>query len=95
MGVQGHLDNLRTATGVKDPTSLRLQQQLISRARDLQQEHIYNPATRDHRLNRRSVKDVRTTIVDELKTQIQIELMQWVYTQPEDRYQVLPVDSCE
>ena len=94
LGVQSAVSEAQTATGIKDKTALFWEPQLINRARAAQKERIRDKDTRDPRLNNRQlVKEARKAVEEQIKVQIQTEVLQWLYMQPEDRYNALPLDS--
>ncbi|KAJ6617842.1 hypothetical protein B0H10DRAFT_1796504 [Mycena sp. CBHHK59/15] len=96
LGVAKGVETLQTETGVKDKISMHWINLLIEKARQIQQERIFNPETRDERLNDRIIKgEERAEIKEALITEIQEELFEWVIMQPTDRYEKLEPDSDE
>ncbi|OBZ68157.1 hypothetical protein A0H81_11959 [Grifola frondosa] len=92
LGVASTVEAMQTESGVKDKLAEFWIQQLIARARDLQQIRIHNPATRDSRLNARRIIN-RPLLCREICANIQSELMDWLYMQPTHHYNLLPPES--
>ncbi|KAJ7677316.1 hypothetical protein B0H17DRAFT_1139678 [Mycena rosella] len=85
-GVQESVDNLQTATGVKDKTVLLW----IEKARETQKERFStNLRLKDKKLTGEARRKVKTRIKD----LIQWELYNWVILQPGNRYAKLPKKS--
>ncbi|EDR05872.1 uncharacterized protein LACBIDRAFT_329329 [Laccaria bicolor S238N-H82] len=94
LGSQEAVDTLQTKTGVKDRTAIYWIQQLVDKAREMQQDHLYKPGIRDARLDDRRIKGPeREAIKAGIKTDIQKELYEWVFTQPAERYEEIPIDD--
>ncbi|KAF5372390.1 hypothetical protein D9615_009298 [Tricholomella constricta] len=95
LGIGDAVGRLQTETGIKDTIAMHWIEQLIKKARDIQQERVFNPETRDARLSDRKVKGVeREAIKTSIIGEIQEELYSWVIMQPPDRFDSsLPHDS--
>ena len=94
--MQTAVEKLQTDTGVKDPIAVYWIPKVLERSREIQQVRMYNHATRDPRLNDKSVKDqARVDIKNGILDEIQPEVFAWLLTQPPERYQLLPIDSRE
>ncbi|KAJ6473049.1 hypothetical protein C8R45DRAFT_1054844 [Mycena sanguinolenta] len=86
-GVATAVEVLQTESGVKDKIAMHWIEQLIEKARGVNQEQVFNRNTRDPRLNDSRIKGpVRETIKQEILDKIQEELFTWVIIQPPDRY---------
>ncbi|KAF8144015.1 hypothetical protein K438DRAFT_2103021 [Mycena galopus ATCC 62051] len=93
-GVANAVEVLQTESGVKDKIAMHWIEQLIEKAREINQERVFNRDTRDPRLNDSKIKGpARETIKQELLDRIQEELFAWVIIQPPDRYAKLDEDS--
>jgi hypothetical protein len=78
--------------GVKDKTALFWIDQLIVKARDIQEEWLKQDAW----LKDKNLKgDARKAVKTRIKDLIQWELYNWVICQPEDRWSKLPKNSGE
>ncbi|KAJ7302555.1 hypothetical protein DFH08DRAFT_926143 [Mycena albidolilacea] len=94
LGVESAVETLQTETGVNDKIAAHWIRLLITKARDIQQDKVYNRTTRDPRLNDKHIKGVeREQIKQAIIAEIQNELFAWVILQPEDRYQALSEES--
>jgi hypothetical protein len=94
LGVESAVETLQTETGVNDKIAAHWIRLLITKARNIQQDKVYNRATRDPRLNNKHIKGVeREQIKQAIIAEIQNELFAWVILQPEDRYQALSEES--
>jgi hypothetical protein len=88
------VDKIQTKTGVKDRTASFWIQQMIDKARQLQQDRLTTEATRDPRLNNKKIKGPdRESIKESIKDAVQKEVFEWVLTQPWERYDRLPQNS--
>ncbi|KAJ6619119.1 hypothetical protein B0H10DRAFT_1947124 [Mycena sp. CBHHK59/15] len=66
-------------------------EQLVEKARNLRQEHINNPQTRDTCLcDKQLTGKAREDVKSEIKAKIQAELFDWVIMQPPECYAKLP-----
>jgi hypothetical protein len=91
LGVQEAVDTIQTRTGVKDKIAVFWIEQLITKARTLQNERITNPRTMDERLSASGLTGpAKAKIKSDIKTEIQTELFDWVIRQPPERYVKLP-----
>ncbi|KAJ7833714.1 hypothetical protein B0H14DRAFT_3710403 [Mycena olivaceomarginata] len=91
LGVQEAVDTIQTRTGVKDKIAVFWIEQLITKARTLQNERITNPRTMDERLSASGLTGpAKAKIKSDIKTEIQTELFDWVIRQPPERYAKLP-----
>jgi len=94
LGVQESLDQLQTKSGVKDSISLFWFNQLVLKAREMQKIQLSNKDTRDIRLRDSKLKGkARDAVKDEIKRDIQTQLMAWIVTQPPESYARLSTDS--
>jgi hypothetical protein len=94
LGVQDAVDKIQTETGVKDKTATFWIQKVMEKARQMQQDQLYNELTRDQRLSDRRTKGAeRDRIKLDIKKTIQNQLFEWVLTQPSERYERLPIDD--
>ncbi|KAF7349037.1 hypothetical protein MVEN_01425300 [Mycena venus] len=74
-------------SGVKDKIAMHWIEQLIEKARGINQERVFNHDTRDPRLNDSKIKGpAREKIKQEILDKVQEELFTWVIIQPPDRY---------
>ncbi|KAJ7707163.1 hypothetical protein B0H16DRAFT_1824386 [Mycena metata] len=90
LGVASAVELLQTESGVKDKIAVHWIGQLMEKARERQQEEVYNHLTRDPRLSDPKIKgDERKNIKQGIIDKIQDELYQWVIVQPPDRYEKL------
>ncbi|EIW54556.1 uncharacterized protein TRAVEDRAFT_60724 [Trametes versicolor FP-101664 SS1] len=90
LGVQDGVDQLQTKTGIKDKIAQFWIEQLIPKARELQNARM----SEDARLRDASVKgDERKAMKDAIKIDIQRELFQWLIEQPERTYRNIPEAS--
>ncbi|KAI0309904.1 hypothetical protein OF83DRAFT_1088741 [Amylostereum chailletii] len=81
------VQDMQTATGVKDHIAEHWITQLLARAREQQHIRILDKNTRDPHLSSRSFsKEVKVVIRNELKCEIQRETLAWLYCQPEASY---------
>lgn len=94
-GVQDAVNRIQTESGVKDKTTTHWVEQLIPMARAQVQDRVTSKNTRDPILNGRLSKDERARIIKDIKTDIQVNLFQWLISQPPDRYAALPSNSRE
>ncbi|KAF5384429.1 hypothetical protein D9615_003465 [Tricholomella constricta] len=89
----GHQEPLQTnysQSGVKDKISQYWIEELLARAKALRACRISNPATRDVRLNRTSLKgEARQQVKLSIEHEIQLELWNWVVKQPPESYSCL------
>ncbi|KAF5371374.1 hypothetical protein D9615_009666 [Tricholomella constricta] len=93
LGVQETVDAIQTRTGVKDKIAQHWMEKLVTMARERRNTHVDNIATRDPRLNDRSlVGEAREALKMQLKHEIQSELYSWVLTQPVERADLRPGD---
>ncbi|KAF8972139.1 hypothetical protein BDZ97DRAFT_2015119 [Flammula alnicola] len=94
LGVQAHVDQLFTATGIKDKIACHWMDRLVNLAREKQSIRISDPVTCDTRLKDKTIKGAaRDALKQTIRHEIQQELLEWVYLQPPDRYEKLPEDS--
>ncbi|EPQ60241.1 hypothetical protein GLOTRDRAFT_112937 [Gloeophyllum trabeum ATCC 11539] len=95
LGVQETLEELHTTTGVKDKISLFWIDKCIMRARAIQKQRLGKDSPDcDMRLKDRHLKgDARKAVRNEILCAIQREVYDWLVTQPEARYNMLPADS--
>lgn len=94
LGVQEKLDELQRLTRVKDTIALHWIEQLISKAREMQQTHISDATTKDRRLVDPKLKGkYRDEVKASIQKSIQSELMDWIIKQPQWAWEKLPVDS--
>lgn len=85
---------LQSTTGVKDKIASFWVEKCIAKARELQTEQLTNVATRDPRLNQKTLKgDARKAVKDEITRAIQTQVFAWLLKQPRDRYDALDADS--
>lgn len=94
-GVQDAVDKIQTNTRVKDLMANFWILQMIDRACQLQQDCLTTKMTRDPCLNDKKIKGPAwESIKDGIKDVIQQEVFEWVLTQPQERYDCLPQNSC-
>ncbi|KAJ7135192.1 hypothetical protein C8R43DRAFT_894348, partial [Mycena crocata] len=85
LGNSSAVEALYQKTGVKDKIAVHWIGLLIEKARELQQERVFNRETRDPRLNDPRIKgDERVDIKQGIIDAIQEELYAWVLLQPEE-----------
>ncbi|KAJ7857220.1 hypothetical protein B0H13DRAFT_2237721 [Mycena leptocephala] len=99
LGVATAVENLQTESGVKDKISVHWIELLLNRAREIQQERVYNRETRDPRLNDPKIKNgARQLVKQGIINDIQEELFDWFANlitginpelRPGDHYNVL------
>ncbi len=91
--MQQRVDDIQAEASVKDKTAQRWIEILVSKARDIQKERLVNAPTRDPRLNGRMSSEARKELVAQIKLDIQQEILEWLYTQPNESYNRIPADS--
>ncbi|KAJ7495118.1 hypothetical protein FB451DRAFT_1335854 [Mycena latifolia] len=93
LGVESAVDALQTETGVKDKIAVHWIKLLIQKAREFQQERVYNRGTRDPRLNDSRIKgEGREEIKQGIITEIQEELFGWLTIKPGTNRDLHPGD---
>lgn len=95
LGVQQRVEEIQGEASIKDKTAQRWIEILILKAREAQKSRIAVPSTRDVRLNARLNPEKRKELGAQIKVDIQQELMEWLYTQPKNSYDAIPLDSGE
>ena len=94
-GVAQTVLDLQTNTGIKDKTAQFWINQLLKRSSNLITNRVTDSTTRDSRLNNRSCTTVEKQHIREaLKSQIQQETYDWLLTQPKEKWDKLPEESC-
>ncbi|KAJ7022964.1 hypothetical protein C8F04DRAFT_1307008 [Mycena alexandri] len=79
LGVESKVDELQSASGVKDKTVVHWIGLLIARAREVQRQRVYDHNTRDPRLSDTKIKGpARAAIKLSILTEIQEELYTWI-----------------
>ncbi|KAJ6560926.1 hypothetical protein B0H10DRAFT_1966768 [Mycena sp. CBHHK59/15] len=89
LGVQDAVSAIQTRPSVKDEMAVFWMEQLVEKARNLQQERINDPRTRRLR-DKHPTGEAREDVKSEIKAKIQAELFDWVIMQPPERYAKLP-----
>ncbi|KAI0086224.1 hypothetical protein BDY19DRAFT_1017745 [Irpex rosettiformis] len=93
-GNETNVEKMQTNSGVKDSISQVWIEQMIKQARLLHHARITNPETQDMWLKDRKLKgDERRAVRNEIIRGIEAEIMKWLTTQPQHRYDSLPLDS--
>jgi hypothetical protein len=93
MGVAGDVEDLQTETGVKDKITQFWITELLTRAKVLHAEQIFNAGTKDTRLKNKKIKGkARKDIVHEIKLTICNELMHWLVRQPAAEWDAMHED---
>lgn len=94
LGVEKDLTELHSRTGVKDKIATFWTDKLLAMAKLEQQKLLFDPGTRDRRLaNKKISGPPRELIKDEIKADIQKELLRWVVQQPEHECDALFADT--
>ncbi|KAH9920179.1 uncharacterized protein B0H18DRAFT_881265 [Fomitopsis serialis] len=93
-GEREAVEELQTATGVKDRIAQFWIEVVLIRSQAERKQRISDKETRDSRLNARSLKgDERKAMKEVIISEIQHETFQWLVQQPQHSYDALPVDS--
>jgi hypothetical protein len=78
-----------TQSGVKDKIAQHWIEVLLDKARQRQQELLFDRETRDPKLNERMSKKDRKDLKEKIKRTIQTELWSWIVTQPPSSFEKL------
>jgi len=94
-GVAQTVLDLQTDTGIKDKKAQFWVNQALERSSNLVSSRVTDSTTRDSRLNGNSYSmEQKKEIQDSLKSQIQQETYDWLLTQPREKWDKLPDESC-
>jgi hypothetical protein len=94
LGVAQRVSDLQTETGIKDKTAQTWIDQALERSSNLIARRVTDSTTRDPRLGSRSYStEQKQEIRDLLKSQIQEETYDWLLTQPEGKWDELPISK--
>lgn len=82
LGDKGDVEELKTETGVKDRIAQHWIEILLGKAKVMISTRCTDPKTKDARLKAKISSEQRVKIKDEIKRNVQVELIDWLVQQP-------------